>query len=95
MKKYETMFIIRPDLSEDERKVLFNQINDVLIKNNGKVTQTNIWSEKKKLAFPIRKYREGVYYLVSFTVGPEAITKINYAYKLNENILRSLIIKIE
>ncbi len=95
MKKYETMFIIRPDLSEDERKALFNQINDVLIKNNGKVTQANIWSEKKKLAFPIRKYREGVYYLVSFTVGPEAITKINYAYKLNENILRTLVIKIE
>jgi len=95
MQKYETMFIIRPDLSEDERKALFNQIHDVLIKNNSKVIQANVWSEKKKLAFPIRKYRDGVYYLVSFTVAPEAITKINYAYKLNEDILRALIIKIE
>jgi len=95
MKKYEAMFIIRPDLSEDERKALFSQINDALVKNNGKVTQANIWSEKKKLAVPIRKYREGVYYLVSFTSPPEAIAKINYAYKLNEDILRVLIIKIE
>ena len=95
MKKYEAMFILRPDLSEDQRKVLFSQINDTIVKNNGEVTQANIWSEKKKLAFVIRKYREGVYYLINFSVAPEAITKINYAFKLNEDILRVLVIKIE
>ena len=94
MKKYEAMIIIKPDLSEDKRKALFSQINDTIVKNNGKVTQANIWSEKKKLAFPIRKYQEGVYYLVNFSVAPVAILKINYAYKLNEDILRVLIIKI-
>jgi len=95
MKKYEAMVLVRPDLSEDEKKALFSQISDTVTKNNGKVTQADIWLEKKKLVFPIRKYREGTYYLMNFTVAPAAITKINYAYKLNENILRVLIIKIE
>jgi len=95
MKKYEAMFIIRPDLSEDQRKALLAQISDAIVKNSGEVTHTSIWSEKKKLAFALRKYREGVYCLVNFSVAPEAITKINYAYKLNEDILRVLVIKIE
>jgi len=94
MKKYEAMFILRPDLSEDERKTLLAQLNDAVTKNNGEVTQANIWSEKRKLAFPIRKYREGVYYHLSFSVAPDAIAKINYTYKLNEEILRVLVIKI-
>jgi len=95
MKKYEAMFIIKPDLSEEEKKSLFDQIGDAVAKNNGKVSNASIWSEKRKLYFTIKKHREGVYYLVNFTVAPAAITDINHAYALNENILRVLITAIE
>lgn len=95
MKKYEAMFIIKPDLNEEERKNLFNQISDAVSKNNGNVINTSIWSEKKKLYFTIKKYSEGVYYLMNFTVPAEAITKIKHAYNLNENILRMLITRID
>lgn len=91
MNKYEAMFIIKPDLSEADRKALFNQINDSVVKNNGSVTQASIWSEKRKLCFPIKKYREGVYYLVNFNISGEMVAKIKNQYKLNENILRVLI----
>jgi small subunit ribosomal protein S6 len=95
MKKYEAMFIIRPDLSEEEKKALFNQISEEVIKNNGNVLQANIWSERRKLYFTIKKYREGLYYLMNFNVLPEAVAKIRHAYKLNESILRVLITKTE
>jgi small subunit ribosomal protein S6 len=95
MKKYEAMFIIKPDLSEDEKKALFTQIEDAVVKNNGKVLQANVWSERKKLYFPMKKQHEGIYYLVNFNVPPEAAVKIRQAYKLNEGILRFLITKIE
>lgn len=94
MNKYEAMFIIKPDLSEDEKKTLFNQINDTVVKNNGNVSQASIWSEKRKLCFTIKKYQEGIYYLMNFSVVPQVISKIRQAYKLNENILRVLITKI-
>lgn len=94
MNKYEAMFIIKPDLSDTEKKNLFNQINDAVIKSNGNVSSADIWSEKKKLYFPIKKYQEGVYYLVNFSVSPDMITKIRQAYKLNENILRVLITRL-
>lgn len=91
MRKYEAMFIVRPDLTEEEKKNLFSQINDTVTKNNGTPTQASVWAEKRKLFFPLKKYREGVYYLMNFNVAPEQIIKIRHAYQLNENILRVLI----
>lgn len=95
MNKYEAMFIIKPDLPEDERKNLFTQVNDVVTKNNGKVTAANIWAGKRKLNFPIKKFQDGLYYLLNFTASPDAITKVRYAYRLNEGILRVLITRVE
>ena len=91
MKKYEAMFIVKPDLAEEEKKALFNQIQELITKNNGSILQSSVWAERRKLYFTIKKCREATYYLVNFTLGPEAITKISHAYSLNENILRVLI----
>lgn len=95
MHKYEAMFIIKPGLSEDEKKTLFEQLNDVLLKHNGNVLSRDIWSEKRKLYFPIKKYQEGMYYLVNFNLAPLSIKDINHAYKLNDNILRVFITRVE
>ena len=95
MKKYEAMFIVRPDLPEEERKILFGQINEIITKNGGKVSSAAVWSEKRKMCFKIKKYAEGVYYLVNFTCIPTSIDAINRVYKMNENILRVLISSME
>lgn len=91
MKKYEAMFIIKPDLSEADRKSLITQISDAVTKNSGTVSHADIWSEKRKLWFPINKHHEGVYVLMNFTIAPSAIAKLKQIYKLNESILRLLI----
>jgi small subunit ribosomal protein S6 len=94
MNKYEAMFILKPDLPDAEKKTLFAQISDAITKESGTVSAANIWSEKKKLYFPINKQHDGVYYLVNFTVAPAAIEKIRHIYKLNEDILRVLITRL-
>lgn len=91
MNKYEAMFIIKPDLSEDDKKGLFSQIGEAITKNSGSILSADIWTEKKRLYFTINKYAEGTYYLVSFNAPPLVINDIRRAYKLNENILRVLI----
>lgn len=93
MNKYEAMFIIKPDLSEDEKKALYNQINEAVVKDNGTVSQANVWAEKRKLCYPIKKYQDGTYYLMDFNAEQEAIAKLRHAYKLSEYILRVLITK--
>lgn len=95
MNNYEAMIIIKPDLSEEERKTLFNQIGEAITKYEGKVSQATIWSEKKKFYFPINRCNEGVYYLLNFNLAPASVKDIRQAYRLNENILRTLITKVE
>jgi ribosomal protein S6 len=89
------MFIIKPDLSEEEKKNLFSQIQDVLAKNDGKVSEARVWQDKRKLFFPIKRCREAAYYLVDFNAAPLAVANIRQAYKLNENILRVLITRVK
>lgn len=93
MNKYEAMFILKPDLSEEEKKALFNQLSDTVVKQDGNVLSGDIWSDKRKMIFPIRKYQEGLYYLMNFSIPADAVAGIRQAYKLNENILRVLITK--
>lgn len=95
MNKYEALFIVKPDLSEEDKKNLFHQIDEVVTKHQGAVAQSGLWAERKKLFFPIKKYMEGVYYLLNFSLSPLAIKDIRHAYNLNENILRVLITKSE
>ena len=91
MNKYEAMFIVKPDLSEEERKTLFQQIGDIVTKHKGEVANAAVWQERKKLFFPLKKHQEGLYYLVTFSINPLAVKEITHAYKLNENILRVMI----
>jgi small subunit ribosomal protein S6 len=94
MNKYEAMFIVKPELSEEEKKILFNQIHEAVTKNNGEISAASVWSEKKRLCFPIKKSAEGVYYLLNFNIASEAIVKIRQVYSLNENILRVLVSRL-
>lgn len=91
MNKYEAMVLVKPSLSEGERNSLFGVVNDTITKYGGKILQANVWLEKKRLTFRIKKSDEATYYLVSFNVEPKQIKEIREAYRINENILRVLI----
>lgn len=95
MNKYEAMLIVKPDLSDEDKKVLFKQVDEAVAKNGGQISQSGVWSEKRKLYFPIKKFQEGVYYLVAFSAPAQAIKELRNIYKLNENILRSLFTRMD
>ncbi len=95
MNKYEAMLVIKPDLSDEDKKTLFKQIDDLVTKNSGQITQSGVWAERRKLYFPIKKFMEGVYYLAAFTAPAASIKEIRNAYKLNENILRVLFTRMD
>jgi len=95
MNKYEAMVIVKPDLSDDDKKTLFKQIDDAVVKNAGQITSSGIWAERRKFYFPINKFMEGIYYLVAFSAPPVAIKELRSIYKLNENILRVMFTRMD
>ncbi len=101
MKKYEGMFIVKPDLKDEEKNAVMKSIKEQIAKQQGRVTSDQVWAEKRKLAFDLfpvggqARFKEGMYYLVNFESEPSAISALKSNYGLNENILRSMILKVE
>lgn len=87
---YEGIFIINPELKEEDVKTVFKSISDAVSKTGGAITKEETWG-KRQLAYPVKKAREGYYYKLDFTAPSEAVSKLETAYKLNADILRTMI----
>lgn len=94
-RKYELVMIIDARLSAEEKKNIAKEAADAVSKAEGKVINTQLWLEKHKLAFPIKKCAEGSYYLISFESDGLAVEKIRSGLNLNEKILRFAIMHAE
>jgi small subunit ribosomal protein S6 len=95
MANYEAMFIVNSNVNEEQKKEITAHLNDAILKNQGEVVSAAVWSEKRKFAYPIKKFQEGIYYLINFKAEPSSILKLKQGYKLNESIIRLLITRGE
>lgn len=87
---YEGLFIIKPDLKDEETKGLCKAIVDTIGKHGGVIKKEEDWG-RRQLGFPIAKSKDGRYYKVDFEAPGEAVGKLEGAYKLNGDILRVMI----
>jgi len=93
MKQYEGMFILKPDLDKATIDKTLGQIQENITKSKGAIAETKEMG-KNRLAYHLKKYKEGIYYLVNFSVIPDAIDAIKKNLSLNESILRMMIVEV-
>ncbi len=91
--KYENVFIINPELSEDDTKALVEKFTG-LISSNGTIENVNEWG-KRKLAYPIDDYTEGYYVVVNFSSNPSFPAELSRVFNITDGILRSLVVRLE
>ena len=91
--KYETVFILNPELSEDDTKAMVTKFTD-LIAQNGTIDNVNEWG-KRKLAYPINDYTEGYYVVVNFSSAPAFPAELGRIYNITDGVLRSIVVKPE
>ena len=91
---YETMYILRPDIAEDEVNNHINKYNKLLEELGGKVLDSQMRG-KRRLAYQISKHREGVYVQLSHQGDGQHIFKIEKAMRLSEDVIRYLTVKQE
>lgn len=92
MNEYELMFILRTSLVKEELEKTTQGILEEIKKNNGEIQNTQDLG-KRKLAYPVKKQREGFYQTVNFKLNPALIKSLKSFCKLNENVLRILILR--
>ena len=85
---YETMFIVNPQLSEDDTKAIVEKFT-ALMAENGEIEQVNEWG-KRRLAYPINDLMEGYYVLVNHKADTQFIRELTRLFNINENIMRAM-----
>jgi len=93
MNKYESVIIINPNLEAESIKALIEKFSN-LINNNGKVDSVEEVG-KKKLAYEIKKNKEGYYIVFKFEANPELITELERIYRITDEVIKFIVIKEE
>jgi small subunit ribosomal protein S6 len=94
MNHYELMVIYSPNLTEDEQRQQFSQVEELLKHENARINLVDHWG-KRKLAYLVKKQRQGIYDWFYFELDPSRISEIDRKLKMSEVILRFMIIKME
>ena len=95
MKKYEIMFIVRPDIDEEGRKSVVKLLEKTLTDNKATITLTKELGQKE-FAYEMKKFKSGYYYLYNVeTSNDAAIKEFDRVAKINENVVRHLVLKTE
>lgn len=91
MNKYETIFLMKNTLTEEQRNKIIDTIKNYINKN-GKINYTEDLGEKT-LAYEIKEYKKAYYYLIEFDAEVEAITKLERIYRINDDILKFIVVR--
>ncbi len=94
MDKYEIMFIVKPDMEEAEIKKTAEDMKKVLVDQKANILEEKPMGQKE-LAYEIRKFKTGYYYLYVVEGSSTAVKEFDRVAKINENLLRHLIVKVE
>ena len=94
MRAYETTFILVPTLDAEGVTKEIEGIKGVITREGGEITAEKEWG-RRRLAFPIEDHSEGVYHIMRFSLDTPKLPELNRFFRLNENVLRVLIIRDE
>ena len=89
---YETMYILRPDIPEDEVDSHLKKYNEILEKSGTDVLDSQMRG-KRRLAYPIAKHKEGIYVQLSHKGDGQQIAILERAMRLSEDVIRYLTVK--
>ena len=94
LRDYELVIIISPEITEDGLEAKINGINQYITGKGGAVSDIERWG-KKKLAYPIEHFLEGIYVLTRFKLRPSFGRELEANLRISDEVLRHLLIKVE
>jgi small subunit ribosomal protein S6 len=94
MRIYEELFIVKPDVPEEEVDQFVEQLRTNLTSAGATVDKVEKWG-KRRLAYRVDKYREGFYVLFQFTAPPETVKELERRLRVSDAVLKFLTVRID
>lgn len=87
MRQYETGFVLSPTLSEEETTQFIQQMAEIVAQKKGRMVRQDIWG-KRRLAFPIKRFQEGVYVFFTYDGGGDVSVELERRFKQTDAVIR-------
>jgi small subunit ribosomal protein S6 len=94
MRRYELMLVLRPDVADDRAQAVIDRTTRHIVGGGGQIVKVAPWG-RRRLAYPIDRYREGSYHIVLFEAPSAAITELERGLLITEEVLRHLVTRDE
>ena len=91
MRKYEVMYIVRPDVDQEILEATVAKFQGI-ISTGGEIVKHDLMG-KRRLAYEIKKFREGIYVLVNFNATPEVVNELERLMKISDEVIRYLVVQ--
>ena len=94
MRKYEVVIILHPELDENALNEALEKVKGWITAAGGNISKVDAWG-KRRLAYIIRKQREGVYYLINAELSPAFASELDSNLRFHEPVIRYMITAVE
>lgn len=94
MRTYETLYILRPELQDEEVEAIAHNVESQITADGGSIVHSEIWG-KRRLAYEVQKCSEGYYILVRFTATPEFVERLENHFRLTDAVIRYLVLHFD
>jgi small subunit ribosomal protein S6 len=92
MRNYEAMYVLRPEMDEEQVNAAIEKFSGMIAANGGEVTKVEQWG-KRRLAYEVEKLREGYYVLCYFNAGADLPKELERNFKISDNVIRFLVVR--
>ena len=94
MRRYETIFIASPTLTDEQSDELVKQFEGIIAEQGGELLKTDKWG-RKKLAYEVQKFSEGYYTLFDMNAGPTLIAELERRFRNHDSVIKYLSVRMD
>ena len=94
VRPYEALYIVRPDLSDEEVNSIMEKYKQVVESQGAEVENVNRW-EKRSLAYEVKGQKEGIYVLMNFKSEAKAESELDRLLKIGDDVIRHIIVRLD
>ena len=94
MKRYETIFILDPDLEEEPAQIALEKIRGIIAQFNGEILKDEDWG-KRKLAYDVKKKSRGHYRLIEFSGSPALLSELERNFRVMDAVIKFQTVRLD